>query len=334
MTSDKTKTIVSGMRPTGALHLGHYHGVIANWVQLQNDPSYAKKYFFVADWHALTTEYANTQALKGYIEDIVLDWLAFGVDPEKAIIFVQSAVPEHAELQLLLSMITPVAWLERVPSYKDLQQELSSKDLSTYGFLGYPLLQTADVAIYHGTHVPVGQDQVAHIELSREIVRRFNFIYQTDTLKEPQPLLTQTPKLPGTDGRKMSKSYNNGVFLSESAATAGKKILTAMTDPARVRRNDPGNPELCPVFDYHKVYSQKAVQDEVAASCRSAGIGCVDCKKKLITAMDETLAPMRDKRGELEGNRAFLKDVIAAGNNAARKAAAHTLTRIRDVVGI
>jgi len=334
MTSDKTKIIVSGMRPTGPLHLGHYHGVIANWVQLQNDLSFDQKYFFVADWHALTTEYDNSHVLKGYIEDIVLDWLAFGVDPAKAIIFVQSAVPEHAELQLLLSMITPVAWLERVPSYKDMQQELSNKDLSTYGFLGYPLLQTADVAIYHGTHVPVGQDQVAHIELSREIVRRFNFIYKTDFLKEPQPLLTQTPKLPGTDGRKMSKSYNNGVFLSESAETAGKKIMTAMTDPARVRRTDPGNPELCPVFDYHKVYSQKATQEDVVAGCRSASMGCIDCKKKLIAAMDETLAPMRDKRGELAKNRGYLKDVIAAGNNAARKAASHSLTRIRDVVGI
>ena len=211
------KIVVSGMRPTGKLHLGHYHGVIENWVRLQNDSSFSQKYFFVADWHSLTTEYENTSALKEYTKDIVLDWLAYGVDPNQAVIFVQSNVPEHAELHLLLSMITPVAWLERVPSYKDLQQELSHKDLATYGFLGYPLLQTADVAIYDATHVPVGQDQVAHIELSREIIRRFNFIFKKDVLAEPQPLLTKIPKLPGTDGRKMSKSYNNSIFFKHSA---------------------------------------------------------------------------------------------------------------------
>jgi tryptophanyl-tRNA synthetase len=328
------KVIVSGMRPTGRLHLGHYHGVIANWVKLQNDSSFAACYFFVADLHSLTTDYDNTTLVKRHIQDILLDWISAGVNPDKAVIFVQSAVPEHAELHLLLSMITPVAWLERVPSYKDLQTELSNKDLSTYGFLGYPLLQTADVAIYDGTHVPVGLDQVPHIELSREIVRRFNFIYKTVALQEPQPLLTPTPKLPGTDGRKMSKSYDNSIFLSDTAAEAQQKIMTAMTDPARKRRTDPGDPDKCPVFDYHKIYSTAAVQAEVAAGCRSAGIGCIDCKKKLLVGMEATLAPLREKRAQLSAQPKLITDIVAAGNARARSVARENLTRIKDVVGI
>lgn len=325
--------IVSGMRPTGMLHLGHYHGVIANWVTLQADPKFSQAYFFVADWHSLTTEYENTTDIKKYVSNIVLDWLAFGVDPNKAVIFVQSQVPEHAELHLLLSMITPVGWLERVPSYKDLQNELSHKDLATYGFLGYPLLQTADVTMYGGTHVPVGQDQVAHIELSREIVRRFNHIFKTDFLREPQPLLTSTPKVPGTDGRKMSKSYNNSVFLSDSSAEASKKIMPMMTDPARKRRTDPGDPEKCPVFDYHKIYSDNQTRSEVTVGCTTAGMGCVDCKKLLVTAMDKTLEPFRAQRAEL-ASKNIVADVLAAGCAQAKAVAGEKMKQIREIVKI
>lgn len=331
--SQHQKVIVSGMRPTGKLHLGHYHGVIDNWARLQADPQFSQAYFFVADWHSLTTEYENTAEIKKYVNDIVLDWLAYGVDPNKAVIFVQSQVPEHAELHLLLSMITPVGWLERVPSYKDLQNELSHKDLSTYGFLGYPLLQTADVALYGGTHVPVGQDQVTHIELSREIVRRFNYIYKTDFLPEPQPVLTSTPKVPGTDGRKMSKSYNNSVFLSDSPVEASKKIMPMMTDPARKRRSDPGDPQKCPVFDYHKIYSDNQTRAEVTTGCTTASMGCVDCKKFLVSAMDKTLGPFRAKRTELAAKN-IVTDVLAAGRVRARKVAGEKMQQIREIICI
>lgn len=325
------KVIVSGMRPTGYLHLGHFHGVIENWVQLQQDSQYSFKFFFVADWHSLTTEYANTAQIKDFSKELIIDWLAYGVDPQKATIFVQSAVPEHAELHLLLSMITPVSWLERVPSYKDLQKELKGKDLSTYGFLGYPLLQTADVAIYNATHIPVGQDQVAHIEFSREVVRRFNHIYQTELLPEPQPVLTNFPKVPGLDGRKMSKSYNNSIYLKDSEDEASKKIMPMMTDPARVRRTDPGNPEVCPVFDYHKLYSSDENKNEVIQGCTTAGMGCVDCKKMLLKNMNETLNPFREKRRELEGQPQIVDDVIQAGNQTARQVAQENLQKVRDV---
>lgn len=331
----KNKVIVSGMRPTGLLHLGHFHGVIENWVRLQNDPSYQNCYFFVADWHSLTTEYDNTEPLQDYIKEVVIDWLAYGVDPKKAILFVQSKVPEHAELQLLLAMITPVAWLERVPSYKDLQQQLTHKDLSTYGFLGYPLLQTADVAIYDGTHVPVGEDQVAHLELSREIVRRFNHIYKTENgLVECQPVLTQVPKLPGTDGRKMSKSYNNSIYLKDTEEEARKKVMPMITDPARQRRTDPGDPDKCPVFDYHKIYSSNETKSEVAEGCRGAGIGCVDCKKMLLKGMDEALAPYRIKRQEIAANASFVGDVLNQGNQAAREQAKKTMDRVRSIMKV
>ncbi len=324
--------IVSGMRPTGALHWGHYHGVITNWVKFQSDAAYAKAYFFVADWHALTTEYTDTSEIKNSTQDNVLDWLAYGVDPKKAVIFVQSRVPEHTELHLLLSMITPVGWLERVPSYKDLQLELSQKDLATYGFLGYPLLQTADVALYHGTHIPVGQDQVAHIELSREIVRRFNHIFKGDYLPEPQPVLTSIPKLPGTDGRKMSKSYNNSVFLSDTAEATAKKIMPMMTDPARKLRTDPGDPNKCPVFDYHRIYSTAAVQSEVYTGCTTAGIGCVDCKKKLNTGVDAMLAPFRAERLKIAAQKSFVADVIDDGCKKAQVVAKENMGRLKEIV--
>lgn len=328
------QVILSGMRPTGMLHLGHFHGVIENWVKLQQDHRFDQCYYFVADWHSLTTDYENTKQIQEYSHEIVVDWLAYGVDPEKSVVFVQSQVPEHAELHLLLSMITPVAWLERVPSYKDLQKELSHKDLSTYGFLGYPLLQTADIAIYNGTHVPVGQDQVAHVELSREVCRRFNYIYKTDILREPESLLTQVPKLLGTDGRKMSKSYNNSIYLSDDQATASKKMMPMMTDPARQRRTDPGDPAKCPVFDYHKIYSSQETQAEVTEGCRSAGIGCVDCKKMLLTGMEDKLGAFREKRVALAADKSFVSDVIASGNKKARAVASENMERINQVVGI
>jgi len=277
----KEKIVLSGMRPTGQLHLGNYHGAIENWVQLQEDTSFSSRFFFIADWHSLTTDYNNTLGIK-YSFQAVTDWLAYGIDPDKATIFIQSRVPEHAELHLLLSMITPISWLERVPTYKDLQKELSDKDLATYGFLGYPLLQTADVVIYNATHVPVGEDQVAHIELSREIVRRFNFIFKKDILVEPQAILTRFPKIPGTDGRKMSKSYNNSIFLTDSSADVKSKILPMITDPARMRLKDPGDPEKCPVFDYHRIYSTDETRAHVTDGCKNAKIGCVDCKKILL----------------------------------------------------
>lgn len=332
--SNSPKIIVSGMRPTGMLHLGHYHGVIENWVKLQQDQSFKNLYIFVADWHSLTTEYENTDKIREYILENVIDWLAYGVDPSKAVIFVQSQVPEHAELHLLLSMITPVAWLERVPSYKDLQKELTNKDLSTYGFLGYPLLQTADVAIYGGSHVPVGQDQVAHIELSREICRRFNHIFKSEVLVEPQSLLTEIPKLLGTDGRKMSKSYNNSIYLSETEEQVSKKIMPMMTDPARVKRTDAGDPDKCPVYDYHRIYSEQASLDEISSGCRSAGIGCVDCKKVLLKNMKQTLEPHQERRIKIAADRDYVRDVLRDGGKRARDVAKQNLERINQVVGI
>lgn len=334
MTGKIDKTVVSGMRPTGKLHLGHFHGAIENWIQLQKDASFKSSFFFVADWHSLTTNYDDTAKIKEYTHDIVVDWLSFGLDPDKSVIFVQSSILEHAELHLLLSMITPLSWLERVPSFKDFQKEWSSKDLSTYGFLGYPLLQTADVVLYKGTHVPVGQDQVAHIELSREIVRRFNTCFKTGILAEPQALLTKTSKVPGTDGRKMSKSYDNSVYLSDDSERTQKKILPMMTDPARKKRTDPGDPNKCPVFDYHKIYSNSQMQQEVIAGCTSAGIGCVDCKKMLLKGMDLVLEPYREKRREIVKNRNFVDDVMASGNARAKKVAGAHMAEIRAAMKI
>jgi tryptophanyl-tRNA synthetase len=332
--NSREKVIVSGMRPTGYLHLGHYHGVIENWTKLQEDSSFAARFFFVADWHSLTTGYDNTAQLKDFSHEIIVDWLAFGLDPKQCTLFIQSQVPEHAELQLLLGMITPIAWLERVPSFKDLQNELKGKDLSTFGFLGYPLLQTADVAMYHGTHVPVGQDQVAHIELSREIVRRFNHIYKQDILAEPQSLLNNVPKLLGTDGRKMSKSYNNSIYLKDDTENTRKKMMGMVTDPARVKRTDAGDPEKCPVFDFHNIYSSDAEQQEVTKGCTTAGIGCVDCKKILLKNMDARLTPLREKRAELEKDKGYVQDVISTGNAHAQQKAKENMRQIREAVRI
>ena len=318
------------MRPTGKLHLGHYFGVLKNWLELQDQ---YRCYFFVADWHALTTEYANPKAIRDWSRDMVLDWMASGLDPEKCTFFLQSQVPEHAELQLLLGMITPISWLERVPSYKELKNELKDRDLNNYGFLGYPLLQTADVAIYNANLVPVGQDQVSHLELSREIVRRFNSLYGP-TLVEPQPILTESPKVPGTDGRKMSKSYDNAIFLTEDAKLVQKKLMSCITDPNRGRRSDPGNPDICTIFDYHKIFTDKSKVSEINVQCRAAEIGCVDCKKIVTESVQNFLKPIAEKRKALQGKPKLVEEILAEGARRAREVAQKNLAKVYQVMGL
>src|SRR4030065_1690815 len=298
--------VLSGRQASGKLHIGNLVGALSNWVKLQDKYDC---YYFVADWHALTTGYADTSAIKESTKDILINFLAAGRDPRKCTIFIQSRVLEHAELHLLLSMITPLGWLERVPSYKEKQQELKDKDLSTYGFLGYPLLQTADILIYRAKYVPVGIDQVPHLEISREIARRFNNLY-TEVFPEPEALLTEFPKVPGVDGRKMSKSYNNAIYLSDTPKEVESKIKTMTTDPARIKRTDAGDPELSPVFQLHKVFSSKEEQDEVAAGCRTAGIGCIDCKKVLIKNVFKVMEPIWTKRNGLINNPDVLHDIV------------------------
>lgn len=388
------------MRPTGRLHLGHYHGVLKNWIQLQHE---YECYFFVADWHALTTHYDEPYDIEQFTADTVLDWLAAGVSPGSATLFVQSRVPEHAELHLLLSMITPVSWLERVPSYKDQQTRLADRDLSTYGFLGYPVLQSADILIYRAGNVPVGADQVAHVELTREIARRFNHIYgrepgfeqhaeaavkkmgkkaarlyvehrrsyqeRGDTealekaqallasqqnlsvgdrerlfgylegggriiLPEPQAMLTEVPKVLGMDGEKMSKSLDNTIRLREDPAIVEQKILTMRTDPARVRRNDPGDPDKCPVFSLHEIYSTSEVKRWATQGCRSAGIGCVDCKGPLIDAINAEQAPIRERAAQFESDPDMLRSILREGSEKARDTARETLEEVRGAIGI
>lgn len=326
----KRKTVLSGMRPTGRLHLGHLHGVLENWKSLQEEYN---SLFFVADWHSLTSEYNDTSQIRENINEMVIDWLSFGIDPKKATIFIQSKVMEHAELHLLLSMITPLPWLERVPTYKEQMENIKDKDLGTYGFLGYPLLQAADILLYMADVVPVGVDQVPHVEFTREVARRFNNLYG-NVLPEPQHLLTKFPKLPGTDGRKMSKSYNNSIYLSDSDEVITKKIKTAMTDPQRIRLTDPGDPELCPIFDYHSIYSNDEQKDFVIQGCKTAGIGCIECKTVLIDNVLAELAPIRKKREELVNNPGLISDVIEEGNNAAVKLARETMVKVREAMHI
>jgi tryptophanyl-tRNA synthetase len=324
------ETIVSGMRPTGRLHLGHLHGALKNWLRLQEN---YRCYFFVADWHALTTDYASPQGIKPSTTEMVTDWLSVGLDPERSTIFLQSRVKEHAELHLLFSMITPVPWLERNPTYKDQLKELVEKDLSTYGFLGYPVLQAADITIYKANKVPVGVDQAPHVELTREIVRRFNQIYRP-IFPEPEVLLTEAQKVPGLDGRKMSKSYNNAVFLSDTPQEIDQKLSRMMTDPARVRRTDPGEPEKCPAFQLHKIYCTPEEIAEVSAGCRTAGIGCLDCKKVMIKHVIEDLAPFREKRARYEKNPDQVGAVLATGNAIAHEKAAETMVEVREAVAL
>ncbi len=394
------KRIVSGMRPTGKMHLGHYHGVLKNWVRLQHE---YECFIFVADWHALTTEYETPAVVAASVNDMVIDWLAAGLNPKQACIFVQSQVPEHAELHLLLSMLTPLSWLERVPTYKDQQEKLKSKDLSTYGFLGYPLLQSADILAYKAHQVPVGEDQVAHVELTREVARRFNHLYgkepdfkekaeaaitrlgkknakqykemrrqyqeegnaealqagramlaanQNLTLAdrerlygylegsgkiifpEPQALLTEASKMPGLDGQKMSKSYGNTLTLRDSVADVDKKIRTMPTDPARVRRTDPGNPEKCPVWEFHKIYSDSSTRDSIIQGCHQASIGCLDCKQPVIDAIVRELQPMRERAQEYESNPGLVRSILQEGNEAARAVARDTLQEVRQAMGL
>jgi len=392
--------VVSGMRPTGALHLGHYHGALKNWVKLQSEYPCL---FFVADWHALTTHYESPEVVEENVWDMVIDWLAAGIDPAQAALFIQSRIPEHAELHTLLSMITPLGWLERVPTYKDQQEKLADRDLSTYGFLGYPLLQAADVLIYRAKYVPVGEDQVPHVELMREVARRFNHVYgrepgfedkakaaakkmgsrkakvymqlrtkygeQGDTealaaaralleeqgnlsvadrerlfgylegggrmiLVEPEVLLTQASKLPGVDGQKMSKSYGNTIALREEAESVKRKIRTMQTDPARIKRSDPGNPDKCPVWQLHLVYSSEKTRQWVDQGCRSAGIGCLDCKQPVIDAILSELAPMRERAQKYLDDSTLVRNIIADGCDRARKLAGETMREVRQVMGL
>ena len=389
------KRVLSGMRPTGALHLGNYHGALRNWVELQYQ---YECFFFVADWHALTTDYEDTSGLPQAIHEVIIDWLAAGLNPGVATLFVQSSVPEHAELHLLLSMIMPLGWLERVPSYKDQQEQLREKDLATYGFLGYPLLQSADILLYRAAFVPVGEDQVAHVEVTRELARRFNHLYGREPdfeqraeaavkqlggrnitlyrqlrrrfqetgdqsaleraralvesnaritvadrdrllgylegssvtiLPEPQALLTATPRVPGLDGRKMSKSYGNTILLREDPDNVAAKLRTMQTDPARVRRSDPGDPEKCPVWDLHKIYSDEKTREWVNTGCRSAGIGCLDCKKPLIERIVEEVSGMRRRAQEFQDNPELVSNLITEGGEKARDAARATLDEVR-----
>jgi len=394
----QTRRVLSGMRPTGPLHLGNFHGALRNWVELQYQ---YECYFCIVDWHALTTGYEDTARLQEYIQAVLIDWLAAGLNPGVATLFIQSQVPEHAELHLLLSMITPLSWLERVPTYKDQQAQLSEKDLTTYGFLGYPLLQSADILLYRADYVPVGEDQVAHIEITREIARRFNHLYGREPdfetraqkavktlggrnatryqelrrnyqeagavealaqarelvqgnnritvadrerllgyleggavsiLPEPQVLLTTTPKVPGTDGRKMSKSYGNTIGMREDPDVVVQKLRTMQTDPARVRRTDPGDPEKCPVWDLHKIYSDEPTRKWVTEGCRSAGIGCLDCKKPLIEKVVEEIRGMRKRAQEFEDQPELLRSIVREGADKAREAARQTLDEVRRVM--
>lgn len=392
--------VLSGMRPTGALHLGHYHGVLKNWIKLQHE---YQCLYFVADWHALTTHYDSPEIIDNNVWNMLIDWLAAGVDPAQATLFIQSRVPEHAELHLLMSMITPLSWLERVPTYKDQQERLSEKDLSTYGFLGYPLLQSADILIYRANLVPVGDDQVPHIEFTREVARRFNHVFGRDPgfegkaeaaikklgvkrgklyrelrtryqeqgddealesgralleeaanlsmgdrerlfgylegggkmiLSEPQALLTKASRMPGLDGQKMSKSYNNTITLREDPASVGRKIRTMPTDPARVRRTDPGDPEKCPVWQFHLVYTNDKTHKWVQEGCRSAGIGCIDCKQPVIDAIQKELAPISERAQVYLDDPTLVRNIIADGNDRARKLASETMRDVRESMGL
>ena len=354
--SPSMKRVLSGMRPTGKLHLGNYMGALYNWVRLQEEYNC---YFFIADWHALTTDYADTSNLQENVQEVALDWLAAGLDPERCVLFMQSRVPQHAELHLLLSMITSLGWLERVPTYKEQQENLEGKDLTTYGFLGYPLLQAADILVYQADFVPVGQDQVAHVELTREVARRFNLFYGSKPnsvecevaeahsdkekivamagkprtygaiLPEPQVLLTPSPKLPGTDGRKMSKSYGNTILLTDPEAVVRQKLKTMVTDPARVRRSDPGDPDLCPVGDLHKVFSSPETLEKVYAGCRSAGIGCIECKGWAADAIVAELTPLQERRKQYEGRPGLVRDILYQGSELASARAEQTMQQVR-----
>ena len=322
------KKVLSGMQPSGLLHLGNLMGALDNWRKLQDE---FECYYFIADWHALTTNYANTSDMRTYVTEMVLDWLAAGLDPKKSVLFQQSLVPEHAVLHVLLSMATPLPWLERVPTYKEKMEQIQDKDLNTYGFLGYPVLQAADILIYKSHYVPVGIDQLPHLELTREICRRFNAFYG-QVFPEPQPLMTEYPKVPGTDGRKMSKSYDNCIYLSESPDEISKKVMQMITDPARVRRQDPGNPDVCPLFSLDRIFAPKEWCEHVNVECRRAGIGCVDDKKELLKHLHAYLRPMQERRKDLAAHPEKVLEIIREGSSQARAVAAKTLVEVNEAM--
>lgn len=325
------RRVLSGMQPSGLLHLGNYLGALENWKALQ---AHYDCYFFVADWHALSTNYADTNRMREFVREMLIDWLAVGIDPARSTVFVQSRVPEHAILHLLFSMITPISWLERNPTYKEKQEGIKDKDLNTYGFLGYPVLQAADILLYKPDFVPVGKDQLPHLELTREIARRFNDIYKTPVFPEPREHLTKFPKVVGTDGRKMSKSYHNTINLSDPEPVVRQKLKTMVTDPARVRRTDPGNPDICPVYEFHKIYSPTPMQEQVASDCRTAAIGCIDCKKQVADRMVEQLTPVWDARAKLINNPAHLDAIVQEGSTRAQEVARATLAQVTEAMKI
>jgi len=324
------KRVLSGMRPTGPLHLGNLHGALASWVAMQQEYDC---FYFIADWHALTSDYEDPSAIAGYVRHMVIDWLSAGLAPDQSTLFVQSHIKEHAELYLILSMITPVPWLERNPTYKDQIVQLSNKDLSTFGFLGYPVLQAADIIMYKADGVPVGVDQVPHVEITREIARRFNYFYG-EVFPEPDSILTETPKILGIDGRKMSKSYDNAIFLADSLDDIFAKTAQMFTDPQRARRSDPGNPEVCNVFEFHKIYSDKETVNTIDHECRNAQIGCVECKQKMAQNLIDALEPIRAKREYYQARPQLVDEIIFEGSNKARKVAQQTMAEVKTAIKI
>lgn len=328
----KGKRILSGMRPTGRLHLGNLQGALKNWVDLQDDGGY-DCFYFVADWHALTSDYKNTGMIRDYTIDMVIDWLTVGLDPTRSTIFIQSTVKEHAELFLVLSMITPMPWLERNPTYKEMREELHDRDLSTFGFLGYPVLQAADIIMYKAYGVPVGVDQLPHVELTREIARRFNFFYG-EVFPIPEPLLTEVPKLLGIDGRKMSKSYENAIYLRDRGDELRQKILSMFTDPQRQKKNDPGRPEVCNVFAFHNIYTDREEVQEIEADCRNARIGCVECKQRLAGRIEKEMAGIHERQDYYLAHIDEVREIITAGNEAAGRIARVTMEEVREAVRI
>ena len=325
----KVKRILSGMQPSGKLHLGNYFGALKNWVGLQEE---FECYFFIADWHALSSLYEDPKRIKEFSFELAVDWLSAGLDPEKCTIFTQSEIPEHTELHLILSMMVPVPWLERNPTYKEKQDEIVNVDMNSYGFLGYPVLQTADIILYKANYVPVGIDQAPHLEISREIVRRFHKLYKKKVFIEPRAKISEIPKLNGLDGRKMSKTYNNAIFLSDNEKDIDKKVRSMLTDPARARRDDPGDPKICNLFPFHKIYSSEAMQVQINSDCRTAKIGCGDCKKMLSQSMLEGMKPMLEKRNEILQKPDDVKEIIREGTLKARKVAKSTLEQAKEAM--
>jgi tryptophanyl-tRNA synthetase len=324
------KRILSGMRPTGPLHLGNLHGALLNWVEMQDQYDC---FFFIADWHAMTSDYEDTDPISGYIRDMMIDWLSAGLSPDKSTLFVQSHIKEHTELFLILSMITPVPWLERNPTYKEQIVQLNNKDLSTFGFLGYPVLQAADIIMYKAYGVPVGIDQVPHVEITREIARRFNYFYG-DIFPEPESILTKTPKILGIDRRKMSKSYNNAIYYSNSPDDISTNVAKMLTDPQRARKSDPGNPDKCNVFEFHKLYSDSKTIDRINKECRTAEIGCVECKQIMAKYLIKALEPMREKREYYEARPQLIDDIIVEGRDKARRVARQTMAEVKAAIKI